>query len=317
MGQYLVTRVSGAPVSDEELLDDLRRVATNSSDTTLTQRKYNQIGNYAHSTQSSRFGSWNDALRAAGLSTYDRTTSDETLLADVRRVADEISQPTVSIEQYRLRGTHDRYTLTNRFGSWNTVLQGAGLGTSARAGISDETLFENILRLWEYYGRQPRRSELTMPPSRISQSPYWRRFGSWTKALQSFVQFANAEEVITADELIVGRVMSGESSFGIQTDQAPVSVLPPQIGGSISLSPRRRTPRQPSLRLRIKVLTRDNFTCRACGRSPATLLGLSLELDHDPTPWSKGGETVLENLQTLCKDCNRGKGNWIPDHERE
>ncbi|WP_367275291.1 HNH endonuclease [Microcoleus sp. CAWBG58] len=25
--------------------------------------------------------------------------------------------------------------------------------------------------------------------------------------------------------------------------------------------------------------------------------------------WSKGGETVLENLQTLCSLCNLGKSN--------
>jgi hypothetical protein len=36
----------------------------------------------------------------------------------------------------------------------------------------DAALFENIMRLWEYYGRQPRREELAQPPSTISQSPY-------------------------------------------------------------------------------------------------------------------------------------------------
>ncbi len=31
-------------------------------------------------------------------------------------------------------------------------------------------------------------------------------------------------------------------------------------------------------------------------------------IDHIK-PWSKGGETVLENLQTLCATCNLGKSN--------
>jgi len=26
-------------------------------------------------------------------------------------------------------------------------------------------------------------------------------------------------------------------------------------------------------------------------------------------PWSKGGKSVLENLQMLCTDCNLKKGN--------
>ncbi|MFZ6816453.1 HNH endonuclease [Undibacterium sp. Rencai35W] len=29
-------------------------------------------------------------------------------------------------------------------------------------------------------------------------------------------------------------------------------------------------------------------------------------------PWSKGGETVLANLQTLCSVCNLGKSNVHP-----
>ena len=33
-----------------------------------------------------------------------------------------------------------------------------------------------------------------------------------------------------------------------------------------------------------------------------------MEADHI-TPWSKGGKTILENCQMLCKDCNRKKSN--------
>jgi 5-methylcytosine-specific restriction endonuclease McrA len=36
--------------------------------------------------------------------------------------------------------------------------------------------------------------------------------------------------------------------------------------------------------------------------------GVKLEVDHIK-PISKGGKTVLNNLQTLCMDCNRGKSN--------
>ena len=72
--------------------------------------------------------------------------------------------------------------------------------------------------------------------------------------------------------------------------------------------PMHKTKRDINLRLRFTVMKRDNFKCCMCGRSPATTPGLELHIDHI-TPWSKGGETIIDNLQTLCSDCNLGKSN--------
>ena len=55
-------------------------------------------------------------------------------------------------------------------------------------------------------------------------------------------------------------------------------------------------------------MRRDNFKCCVTGRSPATDPNVILEVDHI-VPWDKGGETVLENLQTLTKEINIGKSN--------
>ena len=70
----------------------------------------------------------------------------------------------------------------------------------------------------------------------------------------------------------------------------------------------RQTSRSPGLRMRFKVLQRDNFRCCACGASPSVTPGIVLEVDHIK-PWSKGGETVIGNLQTLCFAYNQGKTN--------
>lgn len=61
-------------------------------------------------------------------------------------------------------------------------------------------------------------------------------------------------------------------------------------------------------KLRYQVLKRDNFKCCACGASPAKDPSVELHIDHI-IPWSKGGESTLENLQTLCSKCNIGKSN--------
>jgi 5-methylcytosine-specific restriction endonuclease McrA len=58
--------------------------------------------------------------------------------------------------------------------------------------------------------------------------------------------------------------------------------------------------------LRVTILRRDGFRCRMCGASAAD--GAVLHVDHI-TPVSRDGQTVPENLQTLCESCNLGKSN--------
>lgn len=61
-------------------------------------------------------------------------------------------------------------------------------------------------------------------------------------------------------------------------------------------------------RLRFQILTRDNFTCQYCGRSPMTHPGTILHVDHK-IPLSHNGSWEESNLITSCKECNLGKGD--------
>ncbi len=202
--------------------------------------------------------------------------SDEELLADLKRVSEIAQTKKVTQKIYGEYGKHNASTVLRRFATWNKALEHAELTVSNESNIADEKLFENILILWQHYGRQPRRAELAFPPSTISQSAYNRRFSSWVSALEHFIEYANAND-------------------------SPA----PKI---ISSRGAKQTGRDPSLRLRFKIMLRDNFTCQRCGASPARQLGVELHIDHI-IPWSKGGETTFENLQTLCSSCNLGKSN--------
>lgn len=62
---------------------------------------------------------------------------------------------------------------------------------------------------------------------------------------------------------------------------------------------RKRPPIDPELRR--QVFARDGYLCLACGSMDR------LSLDH-VTPYSRGGQDTLANLQTLCLSCNCSKG---------
>ena len=60
-----------------------------------------------------------------------------------------------------------------------------------------------------------------------------------------------------------------------------------------------------SLSLRFDVFRRDNYSCQICGATKTD--GVKLEIDHK-IPVAKGGDDEMNNLWTLCFNCNRGKG---------
>ena len=68
--------------------------------------------------------------------------------------------------------------------------------------------------------------------------------------------------------------------------------------------------RQPIPRkLRHQVFKRDGYRCRECGASKDET---SLEIDHI-VPVARGGTNNIDNLQTLCRECNRMKhtDEWV------
>lgn len=213
------------------------------------------------------------------LEPFHRDIPDEELLADLSRVAKELGKNQVTFREYNKRGRFSAGTLSERFGSWFAAVDKADLQRTINRNISDEDLFANLVEVWTALGRQPRCRDLKPGPSRFSWNTYAFRFGTWRKALAAFVRWANDGE------------------------------LSPAPDGSAKKAGR-RTPRNINWRLRALVLMRDGARCKLCGAAPSD--GIRLHVDH-VKPWSKGGETVLENLQILCDVCNIGKSDIVPE----
>ena len=56
-----------------------------------------------------------------------------------------------------------------------------------------------------------------------------------------------------------------------------------------------------------KVFRRDNYTCQCCRKQRRVGRKVKFEVDHI-VPFSSGGDTSLNNSQTLCKPCHDDKG---------
>jgi len=79
---FKLVRVRGAPVSDDELIADLRRVANALGKGTVGQKEYRRRGTYDDSTVTRRFGSWNEGLLKAGLGVANQVDLEDQELFD-------------------------------------------------------------------------------------------------------------------------------------------------------------------------------------------------------------------------------------------
>lgn len=298
-------------VSDEDFLDDLRRVADLLSKKNLSMSEYQKNGKYHPSTIARRFGGWRNSLKMAGLSStkiwakHEYCEDDALFFEDVRLVANSLGKEYITATEYKQYGRFNLSAKLREFGSWDVILQKAGLKpTPFRLGkgkeISDEELFQDIERVWVKLGRQPTITDVKNGEFSFAQNTFTRRFGGWRGALEAFVKYINSEDEFEISEEAVTDSLSKELSPTETNRQS----------ANLQHSTTHKTRRDINLRLRFKVMQRDNFKCCKCGRSPATDPTVVLHVDHK-YPWVKGGETTMENLETTCRECNLGKGDLV------
>jgi len=220
------------------------------------------------------------------LKNIHRNVSDDELVNDLKNTAQKLNQDFVTQEQQNEFGNFDSSNMAHRLGGWAKAHELANLKLSrhqkTRMWVSDDELFQNLEEIWTKLGHQPIQTDMFPPLSKYGAGIYKKHFGTWMKALEKFVEYINAEENIS----------SGHAIKNIAIEPAT----------------KHKTSRNINWRLRFIVMKRDNFKCQSCGRSPATDPSIVLHVDHK-TAWAKSGETILENLQTLCSKCNLGKSD--------
>ena len=209
------------------------------------------------------------------LESYD----NQAILAELRRIASVTGKDSVTKADIHALGRLSYELVNKRFGTLRKALEEAQLTPHRYMNATDTELIHMLIDLWEQTlekeGRTPQRKDLKRFAFPVSGDTYIRRFGTWNKALKrayDSVQSLSTEEAKTPDT-------------------PPPTTNKPQMTNALSL------------RKRFFVMKRDSFSCVRCGRSG---LGVRLEVDHR-NPRAKGGSDNIDNLQTLCFECNRGK----------
>lgn len=186
-------------------------------------------------------------------------------------------------------------TVIRTFGSWNKAidflkehLKKGNKELLPRGGkyFSEKDLFDEMERVWLLIGHRPSKTEWFASNPKYSYATYRRYFNGWTNACLKLIEHKMGNEV--------------------STDSDKNGFLPEQSKQKIEI--KTEDTRTIPLGVRLKVLDRDKFRCIFCGRSPAIDIGVQLHIDHI-IPFSNGGKSTLENLQTLCLECNLGKSN--------
>lgn len=227
--------------------------------------------------------------------TLDRPRADqystEMIIKELRRVAGVYNRR-FSRREFDQKATLCKGSVVlSRFGTWQGALDAAGLQLTTvqkdRSQISNDELFQELGRIWSLLGHRPSKDEWEKCEGKYSYTTYKTRFTGWVNACAAFIEHVSEQQ---------GHPSGVQKTLDVAGVSAPTAIV-------VQPGDRRNIP----MKLRYKVLTRDRYRCVLCGRSPATHVGVSLHVDHID-PFSGKGRTVLNNLRTLCMDCNWGKG---------
>lgn len=154
-----------------------------------SQQDMDDHGPHASKTYHDRFGGWNDALAAAGLSTDMKRSGgrppipEPDLIAELHQLAETLGKAP-SMRNMEADGAYAPKTYLARFGSWNAALREAGFEPNIRLDIPKEEALKQLRTFADELGRTPTSEDMTRDGP-YSRKLYERKFGSWNNALQA------------------------------------------------------------------------------------------------------------------------------------
>ena len=223
------------PYTDAELLADLQAVA-DQTDSPPTQAAYRDHGTYNVTTFYDHFGSWREAVSAAGFEPNQPSGAieTETLIENLQQFAADCGE-TPSALQMDADGPHAAATYFDRFGSWNAALAAAELTPIRQARVSDTDLLAALTELAETLERPPTTQEMA-DQGAYHPATYHSRFGSWNDALAEADLGTRDAYSQISDEALINELHRLQELF----DRRPTTTDMAAAGAYSSMTYRRR-----------------------------------------------------------------------------
>jgi hypothetical protein len=194
----------------------------------------------------------------------------ESIAAEMRRIARKLGKQTLTWDDIDNHGHLSPVTVKRKFGTMQKAHAAADL-VPPTGRLTDAEILKALVSLWKITGEQSGRSPLARE---------LKEYGSPAKI-----------------DLIMTRFGSWRLALA-----AAATIAPASLTNGMNKFP--RPPRRPiSMHTRFLIFKRDLYICQICRRA-----GGVLEVDH-VKPRALGGSDKVDNLQTLCSECNRGKSD--------
>jgi hypothetical protein len=173
-------------IPEADLLDAIDELANEVGRVPTTQDMESR-GPYSAVTYHNRFGSWTDALEAAGYDSAEyRTISNAEVISAIHQLGQELGRPP-TMREMDDQGAVSSVLAWDRFGSWDNALRTAGYDPDSRRFVYDEAdIVDALQAVVDDLGYIPTTEEFdTHDAAPMKAVTVRARFGSWRDALRA------------------------------------------------------------------------------------------------------------------------------------